>query len=49
MQQSTKYKLNICIGALISLVYVLIPIDISPDAVPVIGWLDDVQSLAPTA
>ena len=49
MQQSTKYKLNIWIGALIVLVYVLIPIDISPDAVPVIGWIDDVQSLAPTA
>ena len=42
MQQSTKYKLNICIGALIALIYVLLPVDISPDAVPVVGWIDDI-------
>ena len=27
MQKSTKYKLNIIIGAVIALIYVLIPID----------------------
>ena len=42
MQKSSKYKLNIIIGAVIALIYVLIPIDISPDAVPVIGWIDDI-------
>lgn len=42
MQQSTKYKLNIGIGAVIALIYVLMPIDISPDAVPVVGWIDDI-------
>ncbi|MBQ7531764.1 MAG: DUF1232 domain-containing protein [Paludibacteraceae bacterium] len=41
MQKSTKHKLNIVIGAVIALIYVLIPIDASPDAVPVIGWIDD--------
>ena len=42
MRKSTKYKLNIGIGALAALVYVLLPFDLSPDAVPVIGWIDDV-------
>lgn len=42
MQKKTKYKLNIWIGAIIALIYVLIPVDISPDIVPVIGWIDDV-------
>lgn len=45
MQKSTKYKLNIWIGALIALVYVLIPIDISPDALPVVGWIDDIIAI----
>lgn len=42
MQKSTKYKVNIVIGAVIALVYVLLPIDISPDAVPLVGWIDDI-------
>lgn len=41
MQKSSKQKLNIVIGAVIALIYVLIPIDVSPDTVPVIGWIDD--------
>jgi uncharacterized membrane protein YkvA (DUF1232 family) len=42
MQKSTKYKVNIVIGAVIALIYVLLPIDISPDAVPLVGWIDDI-------
>ena len=42
MQKSTKYKMNIWIGALVALIYVLIPVDVSPDAVPVLGWIDDI-------
>ncbi len=42
MKKSTKYKLNIGIGALIALIYVLVPTDISPDPVPVAGWIDDI-------
>lgn len=41
MQKATKYKLNIGIGALIALIYVLIPVDVAPDAMPVVGWIDD--------
>ena len=42
MLQSSKYKLNIGIGAVIALIYVLVPVDLSPDVVPVIGWIDDI-------
>ena len=45
MQKSTKYKLNIVIGAIIALVYLIIPVDISPDAVPIIGWIDDLIAI----
>lgn len=41
MQKATKYKMHIGIGALIALIYVLIPIDVAPDAMPVVGWIDD--------
>ncbi|MBO4689827.1 MAG: DUF1232 domain-containing protein [Paludibacteraceae bacterium] len=45
MQQSSKYKLNIGIGTVIALIYVLLPVDISPDVVPVIGWIDDIVAV----
>ena len=45
MQKSTKYKLNIGIGACIALIYTILPLDISPDAVPVIGWIDDIIAI----
>ncbi|MBO4362580.1 MAG: DUF1232 domain-containing protein [Paludibacteraceae bacterium] len=45
MQKSAKQKLNIVIGAVIALIYVLIPVDVSPDAVPVIGWIDDIVAV----
>ena len=45
MQNSKKYKLSIIIGAVVALIYVLIPVDVSPDAVPVIGWIDDIVAV----
>lgn len=45
MQKATKYKMNIGIGALIALIYVLIPVDFVPEAVPVIGWIDDLIAI----
>ena len=45
MQRSTKYKLNIGIGALKAFLYVLIPVDVSPDVVPVVGWIDDLVAI----
>jgi uncharacterized membrane protein YkvA (DUF1232 family) len=45
MTKAAKYKWNIWIGAIIALVYVIIPFDISPDAVPVLGWIDDIVAI----
>jgi len=45
MSTPTKYKWNIWIGAIIALIYVFVPFDISPDAVPVLGWIDDVVAI----
>lgn len=45
MQKTTKYKLNIIIGALAALIYLIVPTDISPDPVPVIGWIDDLVAI----
>lgn len=45
MQNSTKYKLNIGIGALIAIIYLLIPVDFIPDPIPVTGWIDDIVAI----
>jgi len=45
MKPSTKYKLNIGIGALVALIYLIIPVDLSPDAVPIVGWIDDIIAI----
>jgi uncharacterized membrane protein YkvA (DUF1232 family) len=36
--RESKYRWLIILG---SLIYILSPIDISPDFIPVIGWIDD--------
>jgi uncharacterized membrane protein YkvA (DUF1232 family) len=36
--RNPKYRLWIILG---SLVYLLSPIDISPDFLPIVGWIDD--------
>ena len=45
MQKRTRYKLYTGIGALAPLMYILLPTDLSPDTVPVIGWIDDPVAL----
>ena len=34
--------MSIWIGAIVALIYIIIPFDLSPDAIPVLGWIDDV-------
>lgn len=36
--RNTQYRWIIVLG---SLIYLLSPMDISPDVVPVVGWIDD--------
>lgn len=41
MKKKTKARLNICLWLVVAIVYVLIPVDIMPDAIPMAGWVDD--------
>lgn len=45
MQQKSKYRLSMILGAIVALIYVIIPTDLSPDPVPVIGWIDDIVAV----
>lgn len=45
MQKATKYKIGIGLGAVAALVYVLIPTDVVPDVMPVVGWIDDIVAV----
>jgi uncharacterized membrane protein YkvA (DUF1232 family) len=38
--------LSIKLGALLLALYVISPIDLIPDTLPIIGWIDDVPLLA---
>jgi len=42
MQKATKYKLHIGIGLLAAIAYLILPTDVLPDAMPALGWIDDV-------
>ena len=42
MQQKSKYRLSIILGTIAELIYIIVPTDLSPDPVPVIGWIDDI-------
>ena len=41
MKPASRYKMNIWVGAMVALIYVLIPVDIAPDTIPIFGWIDD--------
>lgn len=41
MKKKTKAKLNIGLWIVAAIVYVLTPVDIMPDAIPMAGWADD--------
>lgn len=41
MDKTSKLKISAVISIAVALVYLFIPSDIVPDAVPVVGWIDD--------
>lgn len=45
MDKPTKYKWGIFITLFVALVYLIVPVDIVPDAVPVLGWIDDIVAI----
>ena len=45
MDKKTRQKWGIVLGFVAAIVYLLIPTDISPDVVPVVGWIDDIVAI----
>ena len=45
MQPKTKYKLNLGISIVIAALYLIVPTDLLPDAMPLIGWIDDIIAI----
>lgn len=41
MDKKSKLKISAVISIAVALVYLFIPSDIVPDAVPIVGWIDD--------
>lgn len=41
MKTKTKYTIYICIGILVAVIYLFIPVDIIADTIPIAGWIDD--------
>lgn len=45
MDKKSRQKWGIVIGFVVAIVYLLIPTDLSPDVVPVVGWIDDIVAI----
>lgn len=45
MQPKTKYKLNLGISIVIAALYLIVPTDLLPDTMPLIGWIDDIIAI----
>lgn len=41
MDPKTKNKISIAVGCALAIAYILFPMDIVPDGLPIIGWIDD--------
>lgn len=45
MQPKTKQKLKLGITVAVGILYLIVPIDLLPDAMPLIGWIDDIIAI----
>lgn len=41
MEASKKRKISAGLGLLAAIIYVIVPTDLMPDVVPMMGWIDD--------
>ncbi len=49
MEPRKKYKLGIGVSVAVAVVYLLLPIDVVPDGIPVAGFVDDVAVVLASA
>ena len=45
MTQTKKYKISLGVTLAVAILYVLLPTDFVPDAIPALGWIDDIIAI----
>lgn len=45
MQPKSKQKLKLGITIAVGILYLIVPTDILPDTMPLIGWIDDIIAI----
>lgn len=45
MDKSKKNKIGAIAGLVIAVVYLILPTDLLPDAMPIAGWIDDIIAI----
>lgn len=45
MQPKTKQKLKLGITIVVGILYLIVPTDLLPDTMPLIGWIDDIIAI----
>lgn len=45
MQPKTKQKLKLGITITVGILYLIVPTDLLPDTMPLIGWIDDIIAI----
>lgn len=45
MDKSKKNKIGAIAGLVIAMVYLILPMDLLPDAMPIAGWIDDLIAI----
>ena len=45
MQPKTKQKLKLGITIAVGILYLIVPTDLLPDTMPLVGWIDDIIAI----
>ena len=45
MQPKTKQKLKLGITITVGILYLIVPTDLLPDTMPLVGWIDDIIAI----
>ena len=45
MQPKTKQKLKLGITITVGILYLIVPTDLLPDTMPLVGWIDDLIAI----
>ena len=45
MQPKSKQKLKLGITIVVGILYLIVPTDLLPDTMPLVGWIDDIIAI----